>query len=47
VRAHRPQGRLGLLLWHHGDELSLIGDVERIDAEQLARRAHGGPDRQR
>ena len=43
--AHRSQDRLGLLGGHERDQAALVGDVHRVEAEQLARggdgRGHG------
>jgi len=39
-------GGLGLFLRDHGDELALVGHVERVDAEQVAGAEDLGGDRQ-
>ena len=47
VRAHRRECGVGLVGGDDGDDLALVGDVERIDPQQVARADHGGCDRQR
>ena len=42
VRPQRGQGRVRLVGGDDRDELALVGHVERVDAEQVAGRAHGG-----
>ena len=43
VCSHGGEGRARLFGCHDGDELALVGHVERIDAEQLAGRRHRRP----
>ena len=38
MRAHRRQRRLGLLGRHDRDDLALVGEIERIEPEDLAER---------
>ena len=44
--AQRGERGVGFVGGDDRDELALVGDVERVDAEQLARAGHRRPDRQ-
>src|SRR4029434_1534861 len=47
ISAHRFQHALAALLGNEGDQLSLVRDQQRIEAEDLARAAHGVAHRDR
>ena len=46
MRAHGDQRRVGLLRRNDGHDLALVGDVEGIDSEKIARPGHRWSDRQ-